>query len=200
MDRNHFKVSDINDLIGMVDFMFIARENKKEETPKEISNAFAASVSNISCIYLFTLGTVKELRHVMNISNYYGDDHMVCKYGSTLNLAKTVRDNKNAKLTFYSLIDPICIPDAESNMNKLLNAGLVFEGYDNIAIIDHGTINDVRSFYEKFNSLYYRVGKLAVAETDLKMMNKDHEINIMKKEIEKLNCMIELLKLKLSNR
>lgn len=40
---------------------------------------FNKSASSIPCVYLFTLGTVKELRGSMAILDKYSDDLIICK-------------------------------------------------------------------------------------------------------------------------
>lgn len=49
-------------------------------TMKEVFNTNATT---ISCVYLFALGTAKELRKSMNIDDQYSDDHVICKFGFT---------------------------------------------------------------------------------------------------------------------
>ena len=44
--------------------------------------------SKIPCIYVFSLGYVKELRNSMNIDKSIDDDNIVIKYGMTDNLLR----------------------------------------------------------------------------------------------------------------
>jgi protein involved in ribonucleotide reduction len=46
---------------------------------------FQKSVINVPMLYLFSLGTAKDLRTSMNISSEYDDNAVICKYGHTAN-------------------------------------------------------------------------------------------------------------------
>ena len=46
-----------------------------------IKEVFNTSSTNVSCVYLFTIGTVKDLKGSMSIDKKYKDDMVICKYG-----------------------------------------------------------------------------------------------------------------------
>jgi hypothetical protein len=49
----------------------------------EVRKTLQTEMASIACVYLFTIGLVKDLRKTMNISKKIPDDHIVCKYGKT---------------------------------------------------------------------------------------------------------------------
>ena len=73
------------------------------------------SVSKIPCVYVFSLGYVKELRNSMNIDKDIDDNQIVIKFGLTTDLVsrasqhvKTYQENiENSKLRllYYNYID-----------------------------------------------------------------------------------------------
>ena len=54
----------------------------------DVKNMLSTETMSVICAYLFTLGTVGELRSSMNIDNKIPDDWVVCKYGKTNNLMR----------------------------------------------------------------------------------------------------------------
>jgi hypothetical protein len=94
-----------------------------------ISDVLKTSMSSISCIYLFTLGTVKDLRKSMNIDPKYTDDMIVCKYGNTNDLHRRTGEHKTTlgkikkadlKLKYYSYVDTQLITKAENKLKKII--------------------------------------------------------------------------------
>jgi hypothetical protein len=93
-------------------------------------NAIKCNTNKISCIYLLTLGYVKDLRKEMNISDNFSDEDIVCKYGFTDNLDRRLMEHKNnfskienvdVKLKYYTFIDTNELSKAENNMKNIFN-------------------------------------------------------------------------------
>jgi hypothetical protein len=59
----------------------------------DIRKALQTEMASIACVYLFTIGLVKDLRKTMNISKKIPDDHIVCKYGKTGDLDRRTREH-----------------------------------------------------------------------------------------------------------
>ena len=121
-------------------------------TPIVIKNFCKAAATPISCVYLFTLGTVKDLRQSMNIDSKYTDDMIVCKYGRTDDLnRRTVEHTKtygsipgcDLVLKYYSYIDPKYSSEAETYIHDQLdNCHIVFGNHKEIVVVNNGQLND----------------------------------------------------------
>jgi hypothetical protein len=152
----------------------------------------------ISCIYFFTLGTVKELRNVMNIDNKYADGDIVGKYGFTKNLTMRLYQhingigkikNCNLKLKFYSSIDPIFISKAENKIKACvdsLNSKITYEKTEEIIVIKTNILSYFEEQYNMIGIKYkYNVSEIIneLKENDDK---KDIKIRKLENENEKL--------------
>lgn len=203
------------------------REQKEEVSSKllgvstnVIKEVFKTSATSIPCIYLFTLGSVRELRQIMTIDKKYSDNSLVCKYGYTGDLAeitneysKTYGDIKNVdmKLKYCSYIDPMYISDAESDIQDFfmaINARCCYEKYGELIIISPDLSKIVEKQYKQISHFYGGHIKDLIKENedlkrklDISMLNKNNELLCKDKEIlmlinekEILNKNNELLK------
>jgi hypothetical protein len=105
------------------------------------------SVSNISSIYLLTLGKVKVLRNTFDIDNSLNDNFIVAKYGRTNNLFRRLYennahygklDNVNLMLKYFSIIDSKYCVNAENYIKdffKLNKYSLTNPKYKELVII-----------------------------------------------------------------
>ena len=189
-------------------------EQKKELASKimgvsigVLSDVLKTSMNNISCIYLFTLGTVKELRKYMNIDVKFTDDMIICKYGNTNDLHRRTGEHrttlgkiKNAdlKLKYYSYVDTQLIVKAENDLKQYmlpLNAGLEYQQYAELIVLDEKQLKDMSDQYKKIGKLFG--GQMTESINRIKELEKDQEIMKNKYEaiIEKLNTEIETLKI-----
>jgi hypothetical protein len=158
----------------------------------------------ISCIYLTTLGNVKELRNILGIDNKYSDDMIVVKYGILndfcngvkLNVNKTFEsiENVNVMVKYYSYVDIDFMSKAELDMKKifkLAKLNFIHEKYDELAIVSLNELDDIKKYYENIQTLYCGkasdyINKIQTIEkehmTQIQMMEKDYEIQIIKKD------------------
>ncbi len=82
---------------------------------------------SVSCVYLFVLGTVKDLRASMLIPDTFPDDALVCKYGKTEDLKRRTTEhyrdygaiqNSQLVLAAQAWVDPIHITEAENRIRS----------------------------------------------------------------------------------
>jgi hypothetical protein len=172
-----------------------------------LSDVLKTSMNNISCIYLFTLGTVKELRKSMNIDIKFTDDMIVCKYGNTNDLHRRTGEqrttlgkikNVDLKLKYYSYVDTQLIVKAENDLKQYmspLNAGLEYQQYAELIVLSDKQLKDMGDQYKKIGKLHG--GQMTESINRIKELEKDQEIIKYKYEaiIEKLNTEIETLKI-----
>ncbi len=182
------------------------------ETIKELFNKTA---STIPCVYLFTLGTVKELRKSFKINEEYKDTAIVCKYGFTKDLEERSRVHtknfekiKNVKvnLKLFSYVDPLYISGAETHIKDFFSMNkMVFETSINseIVIIPSSFMSKVKKYYKDIDILYGgHIKEIQINFNDLKhkmevlKLTHSNEIKDLKNENKDLKNEIELLKLK----
>lgn len=174
-----------------------------------------SSSSPIPCIYLFTLGHVKDLRKSMNIDAKYADNMIVCKYGKTENLERRISEhittykligNSNLALKYYSYIDPLHITEAENYIKDQINklhAHLKYENYKELIVIDQKTFNDTLS--QQYTLLCKAFGgsvtdmqsKIKDLENRLTLEIANHNVELANHKIELANHKTELANHKL---
>jgi len=97
---------------------------------KSLRQVLSTSSTNVPCIYRFSLGTCKDLRKIMKISNDIPDDHIIVKYGYTDNLVRRTAEhiktynaikNVNLKLVNYAYVDPKYLSQAEKDIKDYLS-------------------------------------------------------------------------------
>ena len=202
--------------------------NQKEElissvlgiNAKVIKEVFNVDRNTLPCVYLFTLGTVKELRISMNIDSKYLDDAIVSKFGFTKDLSRRTGEhinkyNKivdvNLKLKYYSYIDPQYMSNAESDIKDFMIAFNTKFNFDNeyeLVIIPKELIKMVERQYELIGKNYMGhiselITKIKELENknekqllthQLELSKEKHENEILKKDLEIMKLQLQLSK------
>ena len=161
---------------------------------KAIKEVFNTSTNTLPCIYLFTLGTVKNLRTSMNINSNYSDESIVAKFGFTKDLARRTSEhitnfnkiiNVDLKLKHHSYIDPQYISNGESDLKLFISAlkiNYVYENYEELIIIPPDLIKIVEKQYEQIGKSY--MGHIAELITKIKELENINEKLILIHELE----------------
>lgn len=154
------------------------------ETVKELFNKTA---STIPCIYLFTLGTVHDLRKSFRIDGYKDSD-IVCKYGFTKDLEERSRvhtknfekiKNVDVKLKMFSYIDPLYISDAETSIKDFFEMNKMrfkTEINNEIVIIPSSFMTKINKYYKELDQLYGG----HITEIRIQNDNIKHKMEVMK--------------------
>lgn len=129
-----------------------------------------------SCIYLFKVGTVEDLRISMAIPEEYEDDDLVCKWGRTSNIDRRTKEHlavygeipgSDFQLIHSSIIDYYDAIDAERDVSKMLGSkDLLFRtgSFKELAIVPRDIIEDVIDNYDTISQSY--LSKYVQAQDD----------------------------------
>jgi hypothetical protein len=159
-------------------------------TASAVKQVFNTSCSTTPSIYLFTLGTVKDLRKSMNIGKEYYDDSIVAKFGMTIDLPRRTGEHMKTyskikgvdlKIKHHSYIDPQYISSAETDLKNFFNGLSIdfeFKNFDELIILPKRLNKVVNRQFELLSKSY--MGHISELITRLK--DKDHEIKIIKYE------------------
>jgi hypothetical protein len=146
-------------------------------------------------IYLFTLGTVKDLRQSMMIDPKYNDNMIVCKYGKAKNLEMVTSEhmanyksipNCNLTLKYYSYVDPKNIADAQNNIESFMNAintHIEYKNHKRIIVLDPKILHNLIS---KQYSIVMQTYTGTVTDLSVKIKNLENELAIDKERTERL--------------
>ena len=134
---------------------------------KTVKEVFSTSSTNVPCVYLFTLGSAKELRQTMNIDNKYTDDMIICKYGMTDSIERRAMEHNktygsiksvNLCLKYYAYIDQQYISKAETDIKEYFEAigcKLEYNGHKELIILEPTKINKlVKQQYTNLSNMY----------------------------------------------
>jgi hypothetical protein len=191
-------------------------------TANVVREVFRASATTLPCVYLFTLGDVKNLRESMNIDDKYSDNMIVCRYGHTDDLSRRIYEHNKTfgrlegtdfKLKYYSYVDPQYNSSAETDIKdyfETLNVLFAYENNAELVIIDPKLFKKIEKQYKQISNEY--AGhvkdlikhiehlkteiKISMLEKENEILNKDKKILELEKniEIEKKSLEIEKLK------
>lgn len=185
-------------------------------TASVVKEVFKTSSDTVPCIYLFVLGTVKDLRKSMNIDQKYEDDSFVVKYGFTDSIArrtyehmKTYGKIKGAdlKLKLYSYVDPLYVSSAENDIKYYFAAfdvKLEYKCHDELVVIKPSNIKLIEKQYKQISDLYgghikEMINKMECMKRDMQLLEEKHKIELLQKE-NQINMLIKDLEItKLQN-
>jgi hypothetical protein len=191
---------------------------------KNVKDVLKTSSSPVSCVYLFTLGTVATLRDVFKIPKTYADSSIVVKYGKTDDLERRSGENNSdysafkgveVKLKCYSHVDSKHITDAENDVRdfiRVTNLDFAFDKFKELAIVPKDKMvsvekkySDVRKIYagnmsEIINEKEKLMNEIEKKTLELENKNNTIEMNrqLYEKDLENKNLQIKLLTLQLS--
>lgn len=195
--------------------------DKLGATVDSIDSVAKRSVNNISCVYLFIIGSVKNLRLSMSIDNEHNDDLYVCKSGMTNNLKRRTREHKNKYgiikgsnlcLKYYCYVDPKYVSKAETHMNQFYknkNMLLEYKKEKELIVVDKKTLdtvikNELDIISEQYSGIVSNINDRVIQQEHMhSMMIKDFELketvfkkdlDIMKKDLEIRDITIMSLK------
>ena len=181
---------------------------------KTFKAVFDSYASTFPCIYLLSLGKVKDLRDTFNISNDINDISTVYKYGFTEDLERRLREhtseygkmkNVDISLSLFHMVDNKYMSKAENDVKHLFN---VFDKSLNVDSTDE-TLNKKRKEivvlndkeYKQINEHYKLIGLKYIGSTQFlqdkvqELQNEIKIINLNKEiEVQKLTNENEMLK------
>jgi Asp-tRNA(Asn)/Glu-tRNA(Gln) amidotransferase C subunit len=171
---------------------FLCIEGCENDMTKKV---LGTSITTISCIYLFTIGFVKDLRKSMKIDDKYNDNDIVVKYGRTDNLLersqqhnKTFKKyNGNAKLKYYVWIDSEFQSKAEINVKnyfKRMHKLFSCETSEELAILTREELKEVKDYFGQISNIYCGKLKNMIDTYKKSLIDKEKKIIGLKKDCE----------------
>lgn len=176
---------------------------------KYATETLNASVSDISCVYLFVLGQVKKLRKNMTIPDEWDDKSYVCKYGETCDLRRRINEHETTftklgcelRLKQYVYVDESNTSKAESELRQKftdMQVNCILKGHEELIILDKKQLKNTLDTYKKIGILFGANINEFKAKTEKRISDLEHALEIQKKDNELLMKDIELLQMKLT--
>jgi len=179
-------------------------------SPKTYKAVFSTYANKFPCIYLLSLGTVKDLRNTFGIDASTPDDYIVYKYGFTDDLQRRIGENEtkynklenvNVKLATFNIIDPIYMKEAERDIREECNAyevSLKSDGYNELIVLNEKQLKHTKQHYSRIGREYAGhtaelQDQLVKLKDDIKTYEFRLELNTIKyeNEIQKYKTIIE---------
>jgi hypothetical protein len=166
----------------------------------------------VSCVYLFTLGKVKDLRESMSIPDNYKDNSIVCKYGYSVSLKRRFKEHQKTygeikmvdlRLKYYRYIDTGLLSKAESSLSfymDKINAKFSYDKYKELIIVSEKDLNDtIKKQYDLVSNAYCVQSKdfvntIEKIENKMNKMKVDFENKLLKKDNDILKKDNDILK------
>lgn len=174
-----------------------------------MQDVFKADVSAVACVYLFTLGTVDELRDVLGIDASVPGQAVVCKFGNTNDLVRRTADHLNdygkiprvvLKIKHYAAVDPKFVVEAEGDLRTFfakLGMRMEIKGRRELVAVLPDAMESIKRQYVliqsahagRNNELIERVKdleqKLAAKDQEIALMVSKHENALLRTEYER---------------
>jgi hypothetical protein len=179
-------------------------------SPKTYKAVFSTYANKFPCIYLLSLGTVKDLRDTFGIDASTPDDYIVYKYGFTDDLQRRIGEhetkynklpNVNVKLATFNIIDPIYMKDAERDIREECNAyevSLKLYGYNELVVLNEKQLKHTKQHYSRIGREYAGhtaelQDQIVKLKDDIKTYEFKIQLNTIKydNEIQKYKTIIE---------
>ena len=165
-----------------------------------MKSVFSTSMMKFSCIYLFILGFVKDLRKSMNIDNSCEDDEIICKWGRTDDIKRRTSeheiafekiDNVNLQLKYFVYIDDTYCSKAESKLKNYYNdidANFKYSNYEELIVVDKKLLDThIKKKYNEIGTLYGGI----VKEFNNHVKEYEYKLDIEKAKSETAQAKLE---------
>lgn len=179
-------------------------------SPKTYKAVFSTYANKFPCIYLLSLGIVKDLRDTFGIDASTPDDYIVYKYGFTDDLQRRIGENEtkynklanvNVKLATFNIIDPIYMKEAERDIREECNAyevSLKSDGYNELIVLNEKQLKHTKQHYSRIGREYAGhtaelQDQIVKLKDDIKKYEFTLQLNAIKheNEIQKYKTIIE---------
>ncbi len=163
-------------------------------SPQTIKEICSATSGTTPCIYLFSIGTVADLRKKMAIDKRYKSTDMVYKYGRTNDLFRRTKEHENTfnkikgsdlKLVYHGYIDIQYTVEAEGMVREMmngLNCAIEYETSKELVIIPKGKVTYVRKQYDMITNRYQ--GRVKELVDQIKRIEQKNLLEISEREKE----------------
>lgn len=153
------------------------------------------TTSGISCLYLFNIGPVSDLRTKYNIDDTINDENCVAKFGRTNKLARRLTEHmsnygNDIELLIFEYIDEKLLVEAEASLKKYFkatNTRLITDREDELIIVNKESLKLLKDQYRMIGTTYrgevgenINVVKDLISKHEKELMMKDKEISDIK--------------------
>jgi len=171
-----------------------------------VKEFFNADASTLPCIYLFSLGYVKNLKESMKLDSSLEDDSIICKYGLTKDLKRRTTEHEKSYgsikgselyLKHYSYIDPVFLYTAETDLKSFMGAlklNCIYENKEELVVIPNNLSKIIEKQYMQLSKSY--IGHVSELSSRIKELEDKNEKQELQHQNELLKSQKEIQELK----
>jgi len=166
-----------------------------------VKNVFHKTVNLISCIYLFSIGKVKDLRKELGLDAKFNDNDFVYKWGRTNDLGGRTNDHEQTygklnkaciELILYCMIDKQYISEAETKIKHFFGTtDMVVDHpkYQELVVIPKNKMKIIKDMYDSTASKYMisnieLTNHIERKNHDLRLIKEKHKNELLQKDLE----------------
>jgi hypothetical protein len=167
---------------------------------KSLRAVLNKSAVSLPCVYMFSLGLVKDLRESMKLDKDLGDNHIIIKYGLTDNLERRAAEHvreygkiKGATLEILKFvhIDPKNLSDAEMDLKSFfhdIETPIKYEAYKELVAINPKHDKQIQKQFKYINtefagSIAELTNQIDTLKRELIDSNKQHTWELREKDL-----------------
>jgi hypothetical protein len=169
-----------------------------------ITEVFRKSCGRVSCVYLFKIGRVGDMRNHFNLDGFTDDDAFLYKYGQTNNLVRRTSDhtrsygqlkNNSFDLSLFSYIDVVYVSDAEACLREYANKYNIRvkdNKYNELIVLEKHEYSEINTLYQEIYDNFS--GKNSVVVQQLQDIQNNFKVEQLQhtKHIQELETKLEL--------
>nr|QOI90537.1 hypothetical protein HWQ62_00406 [Pyramimonas orientalis virus] len=169
-----------------------------------ITEVFRKSCGRVSCVYLFKVGRVGDMRNHFNLDGFNDDDAFIYKYGQTNNLVRRTSDhtksygqleNNSFDLSLFSYIDVVYVSDAEACIREYANKNnlrVKDKKYNELIVLQKHEFSEINTLYQEIYNNFS--GKNSVVVQQLQDIQNNIKVEQLQhtKHIQDLEKKLEL--------
>lgn len=173
---------------------------------KSLTTVLDKSSVSVPSVYLYALGTVKDLRTSMSLPSELNDNHTIVKFGLTKNLTQRAKqhareyskiDGATVELLEFVYIDPKYLSEAEvviKDYFRTIEHPVTYKSYTELMCIDPTNRKQISEKYELIHRRYAGCTldmtstiaelkvELATMRAETEVMKKSHEWELRDKD------------------
>lgn len=176
---------------------------------RTVVDTFRKSCGPVSCVYLFCIGKVKDMRQYFDLDQFASDEDYVYKYGMTSDMGRRSKEhmkkysklkNNTFELKYYAYIDKSFVSKAETHMRGYYNAfNMEVNDANNVELIvvDKERLATIRQLFSDMYVQYSGqnselISKLQELQNELVLKDKDYENSRLMMELKLRDCELRL--------
>ncbi len=173
----------------------------KLENYKAVFNKYS---QNFPCIYLLSLGKVKDLKSIYQLNDQINDQLTVYKYGFTMDMKRRLAEHQrdygklcNVELEIFNYVDVKYTSEAEGDIRDLFDSfdkSIDVQGKNELVVLNQKQLDRVKKEYTRTGREYAgatQVLQEEIANLKQEILKVKHQLELQCLETEKYKTLVD---------